>query len=148
MLFGVVIGEGPGRWGLIGLVLAAAGVLVIARTGAPAAEPAAPGREVGTISAREQGAVTSGPPPVVAVLLAAGGLGVVMVLVDAAAADGQRSPLWVAAGLQLGGVGALAAVVMAGPHARVAVPRDATPLLANTAVLFAEGDIALAFAMS
>ena len=82
----------------------------------------------------------------VAALLAAASFGVAFVLVDAGGQD--ASPLWVAAGLQAGGLLGLVPIVLGGPLTRLALTRPSLATVAGTGALVAGGDVALAFAFA
>lgn len=146
VLVGTVTGHAPGLLGWAGLLIAAVGVLVIARSRTAQDEPAppCPGGRPGCPD--EQGARAPRLPPVLAALLAAAGFGMSFVLVGVGGQSG--SALWVAAGLQSGGLLALLPILLAGSLRRARVPRPGWPLLALTALLIAGGDAALSLALS
>ena len=145
VLVGTVTGQAPGPLGWAGLLIAAVGVLVIARSRSTGDEPTPPAPGARPGCPEEQGARAPRLPPVLAALLAAIGFGTSFVLVGAGGESG--SPLWVAAGLQAGGLLALVPILLAGPLRRARVPRPGWPLLALTALLIAGGDAALALAL-
>lgn len=146
VLVGLVRGEAPSAIGWFGLAVAALGVLTVATTRRAEEEPEPPGPGARPGCPEEQGSRSPRLPPAVAALLAAASFGVAFVLVDA---GGQgASPLWVAAGLQTGGLLGLIPIVFGGPLARVALTRAGLPALFATGVLVAAGDVALATALS
>jgi drug/metabolite transporter (DMT)-like permease len=146
VLVGVARGEAPSVVGMFGLAVAAVGVLTVATTRTVAEEPDPPGPGARPGCPEEQGSRAPRLPPVVAALLAAASFGVAFVLVDAGGQD--ASPLWVAAGLQAGGVLGLVPIVLGGPLARLALTRPSLATVAGTGALVAGGDVALAFAFA
>lgn len=146
VLVGLVRGEAPSAIGWFGLAVAALGVLTVATTRRAEEEPEPPGPGARPGCPEEQGSRSPRLPPAVAALLAAASFGVAFVLVDA---GGQgASPLWVAAGLQTGGLLGLVPIVFGGPLARVALTRAGLPAVFGTGALVAAGDIALATALA
>jgi uncharacterized membrane protein len=101
VLVGAVTGAAPAPLGWAGLALAAAGVLIVARTrtAGSAPTPPCPGGRPGC--PEEQGARAPRLPPVLAGLLAGAAFGATFVLIGAGGRGGSQ--LWVAAGLQAGG---------------------------------------------
>ena len=146
VLVGIARGEAPSVLGLFGLAVAAAGVLTVATTRRVEEEPDPPGPGARPGCPEEQGSRSPGLPPVVAALLAAASFGVAFVLVDAGGQD--ASPVWVAAGLQAGGLLGLVPIVLGGPLTRLAVTRPSLATVAGTGALVAGGDVALAFAFA
>jgi drug/metabolite transporter (DMT)-like permease len=146
VLVGIARGEAPSVVGLFGLAVAAIGVLTVAATRSVEEEPDPPGPGTRPGCPDEQGSRSPSLPPAVAALLAAASFGVAFVLVDAGGQD--ASPLWVAAGLQAGGVLGLIPIVLGGPLARVALTRSSLTTVAGTGALVAGGDVALAFAFA
>lgn len=146
VLVGIARGESPSAIGWFGLAVAVLGVLTVLTTRRVEDEPDPPGPGARPGCPDEQGSRCPRMPPVVAALLAAASFGVAFVLVDAGGQD--ASPLWVAAGLQTGGVLGLVPIVLGGPLARVALTRASLPTLAGTGALVAAGDIALATAFT
>jgi drug/metabolite transporter (DMT)-like permease len=146
VLVGLARGEAPSVVGLFGLAVAAVGVLTVATTRSLDEEPDPPGPGARPGCPEEQGSRSPRLPPVVAALLAAASFGVAFVLVDAGGQD--ASPLWVAAGLQAGGLLGLIPIVLGGPLARVALTRASVATVAGTGALVAGGDVALAFAFA
>ena len=146
VLVGIAGGEAPSVIGLFGLAVAALGVLTVATTRRVEEEPDPPGPGARPGCPDEQGARCPRLPPVLAALLAAGSFGVAFVLVDAGGED--ASPLWVAAGLQAGGVAGLVPIVLGGSLTRIALTLPSVPTVAGTGVLVAGGDVALAFAFA
>lgn len=145
---GVTRGEIPGVLGWVGLGIAVLGVLVLATAlGAETAEPnpPCPGARPGC---PDEGAVRSPRiPPPVAALLAAAAFGSAFVLIDLGGSGGA-SPLWVAAGLQTGGLLGLLPIALAGPLLRLTAPRAALPMLLVVGLFAATGDVALAIAFT
>ena len=145
---GVVRGEAPGAFGWVGLGLAVLGVLVLATAaGAQTAEPnpPCPGARPGC---PDEGGVRSPRLPApLAAILAAAAFGSAFVLIDLGGSGGT-SPLWVAAGLQTGGLLGLLPIVLAGPLVRLAVPRAGLPVLRVAGLLAAVGDVVLAIAFT
>ena len=146
VLVGIARGEAPSAVGLFGLAVAAAGVLTVATTRRVEEEPEPPGPGARPGCPEEQGSRCPGLPPVVAALLAAASFGVAFVLVDAGGQD--ASPVWVAAGLQAGGLLGLVPIVLGGPLTRIALTRPSLATVAGTGALVAGGDVALAFAFA
>jgi drug/metabolite transporter (DMT)-like permease len=146
VLVGIARGEGPSAIGLLGLIVAAAGVLTVATTRSVEEEPDPPGPGARPGCPDEQGSRSPRLPPVVAALLAAASFGVAFVLVDAGGQD--ASPLWVAAGLQAGGVLGLVPILLSGPLGRVALTRSSLATVTGTGALVAAGDVALATAFA
>ncbi len=146
VLVGVARGEAPSVVGLFGLAVAAAGVLTVATTRRVEEEPDPPGPGARPGCPEEQGARSPGLPPVAAALLAAASFGVAFVLVDAGGQD--ASPVWVAAGLQTGGLLGLVPIILGGPLTRIALTRPSLATVAGTGALVAAGDVALAFAFA
>ena len=146
VLVGIARGEAPSVVGLFGLAVAAAGVLTVATTRRVEEEPEPPGPGARPGCPEEQGSRCPCLPPVVAALLAAASFGVAFVLVDAGGQD--ASPVWVAAGLQAGGLLGLAPIVLGGPLTRLALTRPSLSTVAGTGALVAGGDVALAFAFA
>jgi drug/metabolite transporter (DMT)-like permease len=146
VLVGLARGESPSVIGWFGLAVAALGVLTVSTTrrAEDEPEPPCPGARPGC--PEEQGSRSPRLPPAVAALLAAASFGVAFVLVDAGGQD--ASPLWVAAGLQTGGLLGLVPIVLGGPLARVALTRAGVPAVFGTGALVAAGDIALATALA
>jgi drug/metabolite transporter (DMT)-like permease len=142
VLVGTVTGRAPSPLGWAGLAIAALGVLVLARTRATEEEPSppCPGGRPGC--PEEQAARAPRLPPVAGALLAAVAFGTTFVLIDAGGSGG--SPLWVAAGLQAGGLASLLPVALAGALRRLAVPRRALAGVLAAGLLAAVGDVALA----
>jgi drug/metabolite transporter (DMT)-like permease len=146
VLVGVARGEGPGALGWVGLAVAAAGVLTVATTRRAHEEPDPPCPGARPGCPEEQGARSPRLPPVLGALLAAASFGVAFVLVDA---GGQEaSALWVAAGLQTGGLLGLIPVVLTVPFSRIAVAPPGVPALVGAGALAAGGDVALATAFA
>lgn len=145
VLVGLAHGEhlGPVSWA--GLVLAAAGVLVVTRRGSNDASPSAPRSRPGGPRKPDQPAGRLPPAPTA--LLAALAFGTSLVLIDAGGSAGT-SPLWAAAGLQAGGLAALVPVVVAGPARGVALPPGAVPLVVVTGLLITGADVSLAAAFA
>jgi len=146
VLVGFARGEAPSAVALCGLVVAAVGVLTVATTRSVEEEPGAPGPGARPGCMEEQGARCPRLPPALAALLAAVSFGIAFVLVDAGGND--ASPLWVAAGLQVGGVLGLIPIVLSGPLERIALTRPSLTSVAGTGALVAAGDVALAFAFA
>ena len=146
VLVGIARGEEPSVVGLFGLAVAAAGVLTVATTRRVEEEPEPPGPGARPGCPEEQGSRCPRLPPVVAALLAAASFGVAFVLVDAGGQD--ASPVWVAAGLQAGGLLGLVPIVLGGPLTRLALTRPSLATVAGTGALVAGGDVALAFAFA
>lgn len=146
VLVGFARGEAPSAVALCGLVVAAVGVLTVATTRSVEEEPNPPGPGARPGCVEEQGARCPRLPPALAALLAAASFGIAFVLVDAGSED--ASPLWVAAGLQVGGVLGLIPIVLSGPLARLALTRPSLTSVAGTGALVAAGDVALAFAFA
>ena len=146
VLVGIARGEAPSIVGLFGLAVAAAGVLTVATTRRVEEEPEPPGPGARPGCPEEQGSRSPRLPPVIAALLAAASFGVAFVLVDAGGQD--ASPLWVAAGLQAGGLLGLVPIILGGSLARVALTRPSLATVAGTGALVAGGDVALAFAFA
>jgi drug/metabolite transporter (DMT)-like permease len=146
VLAGIVRGESPSAIGWFGLAVAALGVLTVSTTRRVEEEPEPPGPGARPGCPDEQGSRSPRVPPVVGALLTAASFGIAFVLVDAGGQD--ASPLWVAAGLQTGGVLGLVPIVLGGPLARVALTRAGLPALIGTGALVATGDIALATAFA
>ena len=146
VLVGIARGEAPSVVGLFGLAVAAAGVLTVATTRRVEEEPDPPGPGARPGCPEEQGSRCPRLPPVVAALLAAASFGVAFVLVDAGGQD--ASPVWVAAGLQAGGLLGLVPIVLGGPLTRLALTRPSLATVAGTGALVAGGDVALAFAFA
>ena len=145
VLVGVFSGQAPGPLGWVGLALTATGVFIVARSRAKSDEPT-PSCPGGRPSCpEEQGSFGPRLPPVLGALLGAASFGTSFVLVGIGGQGGSQ--LWVAAGLQTGGLLALLPVLLAGSLRRAAVPREARPLLAVTALLVAAGDASLALAL-
>jgi drug/metabolite transporter (DMT)-like permease len=148
VVVGVARGEVPGVLGWVGLGIAVLGVLVLATAaGAQTAEPNPPcaGARPGCM---DEGAVRSPRiPPALAALLAAASFGSAVVLIDSGGSGGA-SPLWVAAGLQTGGLLGLLPIALAGPLVRLAVPRAGLLVLLVAGLLAATGDVALAIAFT
>ena len=141
VLVGIARGEAPSVVGLFGLAVAAAGVLTVATTRRVEEEPDPPGPGARPGCPEEQGSRCPRLPPVVAALLAAASFGVAFVLVDAGGQD--ASPVWVAAGLQAGGLLGLVPIVLGGPLTRLALTRPSLATVAGTGALVAGGDVAL-----
>jgi drug/metabolite transporter (DMT)-like permease len=146
VLVGMARGESPSVIGWFGLAVAAVGVLTVSTTRRVEEEPEPPGPGARPGCPDEQGSRSPRVPPVVGALLAAASFGIAFVLVDAGGQD--ASPLWVAAGLQTGGVLGLVPIVLGGPLARVALTRASLPALVGTGALVAAGDVALATAFA
>jgi drug/metabolite transporter (DMT)-like permease len=146
VLVGLARGESPSAIGWFGLAVAGLGVLTVSTTRRVEEEPDPPGPGARPGCPDEQGSRSPRLPPVVAALMAAASFGIAFVLVDLGGQD--ASPLWVAAGLQAGGVLGLVPIVLGGPLARVALNRAGLPALIGTGVLVACGDIALATALA
>jgi drug/metabolite transporter (DMT)-like permease len=146
VLAGIARGQSPSAIGWFGLAVAALGVLTVATTRRVEEEPEPPGPGARPGCPDEQGSRSPSLPPVVGALLAAASFGIAFVLVDAGGQD--ASPLWVAAGLQTGGVLGLVPIVLGGPLARVALTRAGLPALIGTGALVATGDVALATAFA
>lgn len=148
VVVGVGRGEIPGVLGWVGLGIAVLGVLVLATAlGAETAEPnpPCPGARPGC---PDEGAVRSPRvPPAVAALLAAAAFGSAFVLIDLGGSGGA-SPLWVAAGLQTGGLLGLLPIALAGPLVRLAAPRASLPMLLVAGLFAATADVALAIAFT
>jgi drug/metabolite transporter (DMT)-like permease len=144
----VARGEVPGAFGWVGLGLAVLGVLVLATAaGAQTAEPnpPCPGARPGC---PDEGGVRSPRiPPPLAAILAAAAFGSAFVLIDLGGSGGT-SPLWVAAGLQIGGLLGLLPIALAGPLGRLAVPRAGLLVLLVSGLLAATGDVTLAIAFT
>lgn len=145
VLVGVFSGQAPGPVGWVGLVLAATGVFVVARSRAKpdGPTPSCPGGRPSC--PEEQSALGPRLPPVLGALLGAAAFGTSFVLVGIGGQGGSQ--FWVAAGLQTGGLLGLLPVLLAGSPRRIGVPRAARPLLAVTALLVAAGDASLALAL-
>ena len=145
---GVARGEIPGVLAWVGLGVAVVGVLVLATAlGATTAEPnpPCPGARPGC---PDEAAVRAPRmPPPMAALLAAVGFGSAFVLIDLGGSGGS-SPLWVAAGLQTGGLLGLLPIALAGPRARLAAPRAALPTLLLAGLFAAAADVALSIAFT
>lgn len=145
---GVTRGEVPGVLGWVGLAVAVLGVLVLATAMRPQTaepNPPCPGARPGC---PDEGAARSPRiPPTPAALLAAGAFGSAFVLIDLGGSGGT-APLWVAAGLQTGGLLGLLPIALAGSPARLAVPRAALPVLLVAGLLAAAGDVTLAIAFT
>ena len=146
VLVGIARGEAPSVVGLFGLAVAAAGVLTVATTRRVEEEPEPPGPGARPGCPDEQGSRCPRLPPVIAALLAAASFGVAFVLVDAGGQD--ASPVWVAAGLQAGGLLGLVPIILGGPLTRLALTRPSLATVAGTGALVAGGDVALAFAFA
>jgi drug/metabolite transporter (DMT)-like permease len=145
---GVARGEVPGVLGWVGLAVAVLGVLVLATAMGPqTAEPNPPCAGARPGCPDEGAARSPRLPPPLAALLAAGAFGSAFVLIDAGG-SGATSPLWVAAGLQTGGLLGLLPIALAGPLARLAVPRAGLPVLLVAGLLAAAGDAVLAIAFT
>ncbi len=145
---GVARGEVPGVLGWVGLGIALLGVLVLATAmGTQTAEPNPPCAGARPGCPDEGAARSPRIPPTLAALLAAAAFGSAFVLIDLGGSAGI-SPLWVAAGLQTGGLLGLLPIALAGPLARLAVPRAGLPVLLVAGLLAAAGDVALAFAFT
>jgi drug/metabolite transporter (DMT)-like permease len=145
---GVARGEVPGVLGWVGLAVAVLGVLVLATAMGPqTAEPNPPCAGARPGCPDEGAARSPRLPPPLAALLAAGAFGAAFVLIDLGGSGGT-SPLWVAAGLQTGGLLGLLPIALAGPPARLAVPRAGLPVLLAAGLLAAAGDTALAIAFT
>jgi drug/metabolite transporter (DMT)-like permease len=142
VLVGAVTGEVPGLVGWVGLVIAAVGVLTLARTRSAGDEPAPPCPGARPGCPDEQGARSPRLSPAVAALLAALSFGAAFVLIDVGASAG--SPLWVAAGLQIGGLTGLLPVAVSGSLRRLRVPGRALTGVLGAGLLAAAGDVALA----
>jgi drug/metabolite transporter (DMT)-like permease len=145
---GVARGEVPGALGWVGLAVAVLGVLVLATAMRPQTaepNPPCPGARPGCPD--EGGAWSPRIPPTAAALLAAGAFGSAFVLIDLGGSGGT-APLWVAAGLQTGGLLGLLPIALAGPPARLGVPRAALPVLLVSGLLAAAGDVTLAIAFT
>jgi drug/metabolite transporter (DMT)-like permease len=146
VLVGIARGEAPSVVGLFGLTVAAAGVLTVATTRRVEEEPEPPGPGARPGCPEEQGSRCPALPPVVAALLAAASFGVAFVLVDAGGQD--ASPVWVAAGLQAGGLLGLVPIILGGRLSRLRLTRPSIATVAGTGALVAGGDVALAFAFA
>jgi drug/metabolite transporter (DMT)-like permease len=146
---GVARGEVPGVLGWLGLAVAVLGVLVLATAmgAAETAEPNPPCAGARPGCPDEGGARSPRLPPPLAALLAAVAFGSAFVLIDAGG-SAATSPLWVAAGLQIGGLLGLLPIALAGSLARLAVPRAALPVLLGAGLLAAGGDVSLAVAFT
>lgn len=145
VLVGTVRGEPPGALGWVGLAAAAAGVLTVAATRHAGEEPAPPCPGARPGCPEEEGRRAPRLSPVVSALLAAAAFGAAFVFIDIGGSGGG-SPLWVAAGLQLGGLVGLAPIVLAGPLRRVRPRRATLPAVVVPGLLAAGGDVALAAA--
>jgi drug/metabolite transporter (DMT)-like permease len=146
VLVGVARGEGPGAIGWVGLAVAAFGVLTVATTRRSDEEPDPPCPGARPGCPEEQGVRSPRLPPVLGALLAAACFGVAFVLVDA---GGQEaSALWVAAGLQTGGLLGLIPVVLTVSVRRIVVTPAGVPALIGAGALAAGGDVALAMAFA
>jgi drug/metabolite transporter (DMT)-like permease len=86
-------------------------------------------------------------PPALAAVFAAAAFGSAFVLIDLGGSGGT-SPLWVAAGLQTGGLLGLLPIALAGSLVRLAVPRAGLLVLLVAGLLAATGDVALAIAFT
>lgn len=146
VLVGAVTGQVPGFVGWVGLVIAAVGVLILARTRSAGDEPAPPCPGARPGCPDEQGARSPRLSPAVAALLAALSFGAAFVLIDVGASAG--SPLWVAAGLQFGGLAGLLPVAVSGSLRRLRVPGRALAGVLGAGLLAAAGDVALAQAFT
>jgi drug/metabolite transporter (DMT)-like permease len=146
VLVGLARGESPSVIGWFGLVVAALGVLTVSTTRRAEEEPDPPGPGARPGCPEEQGSRSPRLPPVVAALLAAASFGIAFVLVDAGGQD--ASPLWVAAGLQTGGMLGLVPILLGGALSRVRLNRAGLPAVLGTGALVAGGDIALATAFA
>jgi drug/metabolite transporter (DMT)-like permease len=145
---GVARGEVPGVLGWVGLAVAVLGVLVLATAMGPqTAEPNPPCAGARPGCPDEGGARSPRIPPPLAALLAAGAFGSAFVLIDLGGSGGT-SPLWVAAGLQTGGLLGLLPIALAGPLKRLAVSRAGLPVLLGAGLLAATGDVMLAIAFT
>jgi drug/metabolite transporter (DMT)-like permease len=145
---GVARGEVPGTLGWMGLGLAVLGVLVLATAvGTQTAEPNPPCPGARPSCPDEGGVRSPRIPPPLAAILAAAAFGSAFVLIDLGGSGGM-SPLWVAAGLQTGGLLGLLPIALAGPLVRLAVPRAGLLVLLVAGLLAATGDVALAIAFT
>jgi drug/metabolite transporter (DMT)-like permease len=142
VLVGAVTGEAPGPVGWAGLGVAAVGVLTLARARSAGAEPSPPCPGARPGCPDEQGARAPRLSPAVAALLAGASFGTAFVLIDGGGSAG--SPLWVAAGLQTGGLAALAPIALSGPLRRLRVSGRALVGVLGAGLLAAAGDVALA----
>jgi drug/metabolite transporter (DMT)-like permease len=122
------------------------GVLAVATTRRPdeEPEPSSPGARPGCPD--EQGVRSPRLPPALGALLAAASFGIAFVLVDAGGKDAPA--LWVAAGLQTGGLLGLVPIVLSGALGRVALTRPGLPSVTGAGALAASGDVALATALA
>jgi drug/metabolite transporter (DMT)-like permease len=146
VVVGIARGETPSPVAWFGLAVAALGVLTVATTRRLEEEPGPPGPGARPGCPDAQGARSPHLPPALGALLAAACFGVAFVLVDAGGND--ASGLWVAAGLQSGGLLGLIPIVLGGPLGRVAVTRPGLLTVTVAGALAACGDVALANALA
>lgn len=146
VVVGIARGETPSPLAWFGLAVVALGVLTVATTRRAEEEPNPPGPGARPGCPDEQGARSPRLPPALGALLAAACFGIAFVLVDAGGKD--ASALWVAAGLQTGGLLGLLPIVLSGPLGRVALVRPGLPTVTATGALAAGGDVALATALA
>lgn len=147
VVVGAFTGEAPGGLAWLGLLVAAAGVVLVASTRRTDDEPSPPCPGARPSCPDEQGARSPRLPPVAAALLAALTFGLAFVLIDTGGQGGD-SGLWVAAGVQTGGLAGLLPILLGGPLARVRVPGRALGGVLAAGLLAAGGDAALAVALT
>ncbi|MEW2386602.1 DMT family transporter [Micromonospora sp. NPDC047707] len=145
---GAARGEAPDTLGWVGLAITATGILVLAFPQRGTAEPnPSPSPSARPSCPDEQGAHRPRLPAALSALLAAVAFGSAFVLVDYGGLSGVP-PLWVAAGLQIGGTLGLVPIVVMGRRARLAVEGKSVGLVLIAGLLAAGGDVALATAVS